>query len=304
MAESSPVVGVENLEPGVYDTVFVSPHLDDVAFSCPGALHSLRKSGRKVLVIVVFSHAGDDAEAERIYEYRRAEECRAAMRGGYDLVWGHFVDAPFRPWPHRNFMEIIWGESPKDEEIVNTIKEWLRKVIGHVRPRQVVGPLGVGRHIDHRLSYRALRQISNGQGELDLWYYEERPYALIDGAVAMRLAEMGYKAEVRLEEFWRLYSKAAYVVNHLVSRQDRDRCRQNFAELHRKGQAARNDVTPGATARLIETEDCASIWKIVEAHRSQVEAFLGDMDRFRRECGDYTRCIKSDAKYAERQWRL
>lgn len=49
----------------------------------------------------------------------------------------------------------------------------------------VLAPLGVGRHVDHRVVFEAARRVFP-----DARFYEDRPYAYEAGATAQRLAEL------------------------------------------------------------------------------------------------------------------
>jgi hypothetical protein len=52
-------------------------------------------------------------------------------------------------------------------------------------------PLGVGSHIDHRLSHEAcLRGFQSGDGR-NVFLYEERPESFVRGAVRVRLGQLG-----------------------------------------------------------------------------------------------------------------
>jgi LmbE family N-acetylglucosaminyl deacetylase len=305
MSDPSPVADADQLEPGDYDAIFVSPHLDDVALSCAGAVQRHRADGRRVLTAVAFSHAGPDAEADERDHYaaRRAEERRAAVEAGYDVLWGGFVDAPFRDPPHRSFNAIVWGVGACDDEIVGQLTEWLGELVGAARPDQLVGPLGVGRHIDHRLVFEATRRLAHRFDELDVWHYEDRPYALVDQAVDMRLLELCAGAHVDFDAFWESFVDAPYVQRHLDAEQRRD-CRKRFAALYDEQARGGDTSNKEATSRLIAAPDGDSIWRTVAHYDSQIEAFIGSIESYRRACRRYARRIQPDAVYLERQWRL
>lgn len=302
MSELGRVMEAGEIEPGMYDAVFVSPHLDDVALSCPGALYDHRVAGRRVLVAVAFSHAGAaSSKARRLYETRRTEELRAAARARYDVIWGHFIDAPFRDPPHRNFNEIVWGDDHSGGELVDALTTWLAEIVSVTEPGELIGPLGVGRHVDHRLVFRALRRVAD-KCEADVWHYEDRPYALICQAVTMRLRRLGQCVDVNFEEFWESFIGAPYARNHLLDESQRRRCRRRYAELS-SGQDTGQKKTSGWSSRLIGVEDCGSIWNVVAAHDSQIEAFVGDLNTFRRQCLRRARRLAPGESYVERQWR-
>ncbi len=304
MDDLSPVVSLDGLQAGDFDVVLVSPHLDDAALSCPGALFRHRDAGRTVLTVVPFSHAGDDAALEDAQHYalRRDEERRAALRAGYDVLWGGFVDAPFRDPPHRTFNEIVWGQG--DAELARRLISWLEEVVDAVEPTQLLAPLGVGRHIDHRLVHTATRNLERRWRDLEVWYYEDRPYALIRHAVEGRLLELGVETELCFEEFWSSFTEATYVVQHLRSQEERRICRRRFAELYSSPGRDAVERKVEVSFRLIKAGDCDSIWSVIAEHESQIESFLGSVAAFQRVCQRYARRIEPDARYLERQWRL
>ena len=49
--------------PGQYQALYLSPHEDEALVSCPGRILSERAQGLKVLVVVPFARAGDEARA-------------------------------------------------------------------------------------------------------------------------------------------------------------------------------------------------------------------------------------------------
>lgn len=310
MTESSPIVEAQDLRPGDYDVVLVSPHLDDVALSCPGALYRHRESRQSVLTVVPFSHAGTGADTEmsRDYATRRDEERRAAIQGGYDVLWGRFLDAPFRDPPARTFNDIVWGEG--DDELLRRVSRWLQDLISTVAPRLLLAPLGIGRHIDHRIVFSAIQCLSDEEfrateQKLEIWHYEDRPYALVRHAAYLRLLELGIYRDVSFEQFWSSFVETPYVKRHLTCAKERRHCRRRYVELHRaKGGHEETQNPRKATSRLIKAPDCDSIWSVMAEHESQIEAFVGSIKSFRRSCRRYTRGIDPDAPYLERQWRL
>lgn len=296
-----------------YDAIYVSPHLDDVAFSAPAAGLERRARSEELLEVVVFSRPDEESprEVRCEYEQRRNEERRAAEAGGWDVHFAGFVDAPFRPHPHRDANAIVWGTSPDDAELVDRIGEHLGRVADEFRPDEVVGPLGVGRHVDHRLTHRAVRRFDDGS-ETNVWYYEDRPYALVPEAVGLRLGELGVPVEVDLERFFEGFWAASYVENHWTEEREREVCRHHYEELAARFPDPLSEDHPasatgrraGVTPRTIEREPDESLWAIPFAHESQIEPFLGSRAAFRESCRAYAERNGASASYLERQWRL
>ncbi len=64
-----------------YDCLFLAPHLDDVALSCPARVLEENATGKKVLIATLFSHPGaTDAGRFKTADYlNRREEDRKAV---------------------------------------------------------------------------------------------------------------------------------------------------------------------------------------------------------------------------------
>src|SRR5258708_35086179 len=60
-----------------------------------------------------------------------------------------------------------------------------------IRPRHLYAPLGVGGHVDHRLTYEAALRAFAGEPGRNLFFYEERPEAFVPGAARIRLGLLG-----------------------------------------------------------------------------------------------------------------
>jgi len=128
------------------EIVFVSPHLDDAVLSCGGWIAKLVESGRKVVVVTVFSGGREGG--------KRKEEDRKALKVlGVKGVCLDVVDAKFRT-----------GEVSAEE-----IEKKIRSRVG------VAGewcfPLGLGQHVDHVI----LREVGE-RWEGRVFFYEDFPY--------------------------------------------------------------------------------------------------------------------------------
>jgi LmbE family N-acetylglucosaminyl deacetylase len=164
---------------GRYDCLFVSPHADDVAFSSPARVFWEAKRGQRVLVLALFEEPGADSPAMAVL----------------DALGADFVAAGLAPGRARlasdSYGALAFGRGADDEEWLVRAARLLADVEPIVRARQVYAPLGVGGHIDHRLAHEAaLRAFSSGDGR-NVYLYEERPEALVRGAVRVRLGLLG-----------------------------------------------------------------------------------------------------------------
>lgn len=173
-----------------YDTIYLSPHLDDVALSCGGQVYMLGEAGRPVLIVTVM--AGDPPEQTPsayvqalhdrwqlqvdVVARRRAEDTRACEILGADHLHWDIPDCIYRSHDETNEAfyisdEDIFGDVHSSEiGLVNTISQRIRGLPSHDR---LIVPLGVGNHVDHQMTCRAAQESSSN----GLVYYEEFPYA-------------------------------------------------------------------------------------------------------------------------------
>lgn len=200
--EKQPVV--EDLVQTFYDTILLSPHLDDAALSCGGQIFQQTSAGRSVLIVTLMAgdpsvedmslyaqHLHNRWELQTESVARRREEDRAAckiLQAEY-LHWG-IPDCIYRHDP-------LTGESfyNSDEEIfgpLHTGEEMLQEILvkklallpGHGR---VLAPLSVGNHVDHQITRLAAESCFG----TELIYYEEYPYAAEPGVVETLLIAEG-----------------------------------------------------------------------------------------------------------------
>ena len=170
-----------------YDIVYLSPHLDDAVFSCGGQIARAARSGRRQLIATAF--AGGVAEEEPgspppspasdapgLVAERREEDRRAACSLGVDVLHGPFPDAFSARDPatgQRLYPTIpaLWGAMhPAHRAQLPGVTRWLGELPPH---RVLVAPLGLGRHVDHRL----LRLAAERHAGRSLVYFEDFPYA-------------------------------------------------------------------------------------------------------------------------------
>lgn len=172
------------------DALYLSPHLDDAALSCGGAIARRARRGDRVLVLTVF--AGDEPEEPpspfaanlarwwglapgTVMRARRAEDRAAAEVMGAETAHWQELEAPYRRDAEGRLLYTTLGSlfrtvDPAEEPRI----EMLRARFAALPPaRQVIAPLGVGGHVDHQLVRRAATAC---WGE-DLAHYEEFPYA-------------------------------------------------------------------------------------------------------------------------------
>lgn len=169
--------------------IYLSPHLDDAIFSCGGLIWEQVQAQEKVEVWTIF--AGDPPGgqlsrfAKRIHNrwgadsdpihIRRLEDVAACSR--LDVSYQHFtfLDCIYRTSPEtgkplyasrRSLFETL---APVEQNLVDE----LHIILKHRLPfdANVVYPLGVGKHVDHRLVRFVVSNINR-----PLWFYADFPY--------------------------------------------------------------------------------------------------------------------------------
>ncbi|HEY9075873.1 MAG TPA: PIG-L family deacetylase [Anaerolineaceae bacterium] len=175
------------------DWIYLSPHLDDVVLSCGGLVWEQTRSGKKVSILSIF--AGDPPEGVPLSPYaemhhirwqtgieavsiRREEDRRAcAILGAVPDYWTA-PDCLYRLLPDGSYLvlnrdQLFQPYVPEEEPLVNDLTDWLSTKI--VPGAQVVSPLTLGGHRDHRIVRVAAERLG-----IPLWYYADYPYVVED----------------------------------------------------------------------------------------------------------------------------
>jgi LmbE family N-acetylglucosaminyl deacetylase len=202
-----------------YRHIFLSPHLDDVVYSCGGTLGVQVSTGLRPLVITVFAgipsptielsslaaviqrEMGFRQNAQTALTIRREEDARALEYLHADYLWLDYFDAIYRGTPayYTQQRQLIGGEvHPGDLWIDKELA--LNLVILNDRLPDTVwyAPLGVGRHADHQIVCSAVDRLIQRGANVKL--YEDFPYVLEKDALEERLNEFGGTLEPALVE--------------------------------------------------------------------------------------------------------
>lgn len=169
--------------------IFLSPHLDDVAFSCGGLVWDLTNEGHAVEIWTI--NAGDPPDddlsplAQTLHQtwglgldavkIRRAEDEKACQIIGASPRYFSYFDCIYRKTPTGDFYysnegDIFGGLDPREADLIESLSGELKEEIPEgVR---VVAPLGIGNHVDHELTRKAITRLG-----LPLLYYPDYPYA-------------------------------------------------------------------------------------------------------------------------------
>ncbi len=169
------------------ETVYLSPHLDDAVLSCGGRIAAQVRAGRAVRVVTPFT-ADEPADGvselaaglHRLFRLRggvvaarRAEDVEACRRlRALHEHWGE-AEAVYRrragEFPYPDLERLFGAPRPADDELAERLAERLR---GFDAASEVVCPLAIGGHVDHRLVRRAAEAARGPR----LIYYEDYPY--------------------------------------------------------------------------------------------------------------------------------
>ena len=199
------------MQAAAYDTIYISPHLDDAALSCGGQIFQQTKRGERVLVVTIaagapqteirspfaqFLHHHWGLEAGEAVAVRRAEDAAACKRLGADYLHWTLPDAIYRLHPQHGeplytSNEAIFGAlHAAEESLIVEISLFLSRL---PYGKCVAAPLGAGNHVDHQLARAAAERV----WRTSLLYFEDYPYVQRDPQELARL--------VQPPEAWRSY---------------------------------------------------------------------------------------------------
>jgi LmbE family N-acetylglucosaminyl deacetylase len=188
--------------------IYLSPHLDDIALSCGGLLWEQAQVGEPVSVWTIC--AGDPPEgplsafAEELHDRwetgreatqaRRQEDILACQRLG--ALYRHFSipDCIYRqgagsPGQLYTSERAIFGPlHPYEAALVETLSEEITRRLP--AQAELVVPLAIGGHVDHRLTRAAAERLA--QSGRRLWYYADYPYALSNLEALENLSRAGW----------------------------------------------------------------------------------------------------------------
>lgn len=180
--------------------LFLSPHLDDVTLSCP---IYLQRSKEKNIVCTVFSEGS--LKAKKLYRERRLEDLEAAKVIKYVPLHLGMLDAPFRSPFYSNFNGIVFGRAREYRETQKNFQKRLEELCDKFLPSEVIAPLAVGNHVDHRLVRDAALAVVDTN---ILRFYEDRPYSFVrEQVMHVRGQPMAKKGSL----FWKNYYRVRYV---------------------------------------------------------------------------------------------
>ncbi len=167
--------------------LFISPHLDDVVFSCGGTLARLAADNWRTILCTVFTKSvprpqgfalacqldkGLPPEIDYM-KLRRAEDCQAARI----LNAGEVLHLNFAEAPHRGYESAaeLFAEIKSGDDVWHGIAEYLALLNDIHQPDLIFAPQGLGNHVDHRQTIRAALEFSAAE---KICWYRDTPYSI------------------------------------------------------------------------------------------------------------------------------
>lgn len=174
--------------------LLVSPHLDDVAFSCGGTASILAEAGWDVVVATPFTRSVHPASGfalacqqdkglpdETDYMALRRDEDRAACRSlGVRQVLLDLPEAPNRGYASA---VALFAAPRPDDTVAGPLAILLAELMTVEQPSLVLAPQGCGRHVDHlRVIEAVLAVCGSGPAAPPIGFYRDTPYVIRDAA--------------------------------------------------------------------------------------------------------------------------
>ncbi len=165
----------------------LSPHLDDAAFSCGGTMAMLADAGWRVCLTTAFTRSvypatgfalecqldkGLGPEIDYMALRQEEDEVAADILGVADLRWLDLPEAPHRGYASP---QALFGPMLEGDTVWRDLSGIISALVSELAPDLVLGPQGLGHHVDHRQMIMAIEQAVPQES---LAFYRDTPYAL------------------------------------------------------------------------------------------------------------------------------
>jgi LmbE family N-acetylglucosaminyl deacetylase len=177
-----------------YDYIYLSPHLDDVVFSCGVQIFQHTSQGKSVMIITLMAGDPDPnklgSHAQILHKRWRLGSNAVAIRRREDLLACAYIGADTLHWP---YLDCIYRRNPQtgehvyqtDPSLFGPIDPSESDLVSNLSARmmdlpshgEVLAPLGLGNHVDHKITRQAATLTMD---EAKLSFYEEFPYVIRD----------------------------------------------------------------------------------------------------------------------------
>jgi hypothetical protein len=172
--------------------IFISPHLDDAILSCGQLIIDLCKLKKKITIITVFTKASANTSTPQAMEFLKLCGHNSAIelfneRAGEDMKISRYlkiksihlnqVDAAWRedqnkkPIYKNRLIQMSGNVSPKDKKLVARVESKLKTIISKHKKALILGPCGIGGHIDHVIVSKILAKLPYPK-----LFWEDFPY--------------------------------------------------------------------------------------------------------------------------------
>jgi LmbE family N-acetylglucosaminyl deacetylase len=183
-----------------YQSIVLSPHLDDAALSCGGLIAAAVAAGERVLVVTICSAAPDPAgpfnplasqlhqdwrlAADEVVTARLREDAAALAVLGAETRYLGELDCIYRLPDAYDSSTALFGAPHPADPLLPRLRAAFAALAAEFPAARFYAPLAVGEHVDHQLTFSAAADLPN------LSFYEDFPYAIRDGALERRLARI------------------------------------------------------------------------------------------------------------------
>jgi LmbE family N-acetylglucosaminyl deacetylase len=198
-----------------YDYIYISPHLDDVALSCSGTIVQQKAQGLNILIVTVFAgdpkptfspfvqafHRAWQAAETTPYRVRRAEERKAMAILAVDFAWFDWLEILYRDPELADVIE-LFGEPgdrtihSQDAALFVILCNWLTDLRLTYPRAQIVVPLSLGSHRDHRLVFQASLDVLDRK---HLLFFEDFPYATYQADELSELVQLYHLTPIEVD---------------------------------------------------------------------------------------------------------
>jgi LmbE family N-acetylglucosaminyl deacetylase len=179
-----------------YDHIYLSPHLDDAALSCGGAIAQHSSAGGRVLVVTIctapsegpFNRLAQEFHGQwglapaQVVRARLREDEQAMERLGADHYWAGMLDAIYRLPAAYDSRDRLFGMPVPTDPLFPAMAQLISELCARAPHANIYAPLGVGSHVDHLITYAAALGCAP-----KIAFYEDIPYVLRPGALERRL---------------------------------------------------------------------------------------------------------------------
>jgi len=195
-----------------YDYIYLSPHLDDVTFSCGGTICVHQAQGLHTLIVTLF--AGDPQppfsplaqachqlwqvpEGVSPYQARKKEDEQAMLALSVDYIWLNWPEAIYRDPDLAELSDInSYDVEFQRDPLFPTLCHWLADLHAAYPDAKVVAPLRVGGHRDHCMVFQAALSTLD---HTTLLFFEDFPYAAYLPEEATELAKASHLAPLEVD---------------------------------------------------------------------------------------------------------